>query len=65
MPKHKTYVRDFYGNKKDCVDIIAWCRENFGDDRRGTDWDFYLVDHKLCIDIMDDKFKVMYELWHG
>ena len=60
MTKHKTYVCDFNANREV---ILNWCRKNFGEP--GNDWEFYLINNRLCIDIMNDKYKVMYELWHG
>jgi hypothetical protein len=56
------YTYDCVFRKEDPSVIVKWCRKNFGE--RGNGWDFYLNQGRVIIEIRDDKFKVMYELWH-
>ena len=56
------YRYDCKFRKEDPSIIVKWCRRNFG--QRGSGWDFRLISGLIEIDIWDDKYKVMYELWH-
>jgi hypothetical protein len=57
------YVRDCKFRKEDPAIIIKWMRRNFGERRHG--WDFSLQIHTGCvtIELWDDKFITMYEMW--
>ena len=56
------YTYDCVYRKQDPSVIVKWCRRNFGE--RGNGWDFYLNRGRVIIEIRDDKYKVMYEMWH-
>ena len=56
------YVYDCKKKKEDPSIIVKWCRRNFGE--RGNGWDFYLNQGRVIIEISNDKYKVMYEMWH-
>lgn len=56
------YQRDYKYRKEDPADIVKWMRRNF--DERGQGWDFSLVGGRIEIEIWDDKFITMYEMWH-
>jgi hypothetical protein len=43
------------------VEYIKWCRRNLGD--RGSDWDFWLANGVLYIEVWGDKAKFTYEMW--
>jgi hypothetical protein len=43
------------------VEYIKWCRRNLGD--RGSDWDFWLSNGVLYIEVWGDKAKFTYEMW--
>ena len=59
---HKTvYNRDCSYHKEDPSIIVKWMRRNFGERHQG--WDFSLVGGCVTIEIWDDKFKTMYEMW--
>lgn len=55
------YVYDCKAKKEDPINIVKWCRRNFGE--RGVGWDFLLTSGNVTIVLWDDKFKTMYELW--
>ena len=57
------YTRDCRFRKEDPSVFIKWCRRNFGE--RGVGWDFTYVSELATIEIWEDKFKVMYELWQN
>lgn len=57
----KIYTRDCRYRKEDPSVFIKWCRRNFGE--RGVGWDFTYVSEVATIEIWDDKYKVMYEMW--
>ena len=57
----KVYTRDCRFRKEDPSNLIKWCRRNFGE--RGVGWDFTFVAEFVTIEIWDDKYKTMYELW--
>jgi len=61
MGTHHFYNCEKPGNKSQ-IDIIKWCRRNFG--ARGFGWDFTTSGKNVIITINDEKFKTMYELWH-
>ena len=56
------YTYDCVYRKEDPSVIVKWCGRNFG--QRGSGWDFYLNQGRVIIEIRDDKYKVMYEMWH-
>ena len=56
------YVRDCWYHKEDPVIIVKWMRRNFGERHRG--WDFSFVGGCVTIELWDDKFITMYEMWH-
>jgi hypothetical protein len=56
------YTYDCVFRKEDPSIIVKWCRRNFGE--RGNGWDFYLNQGRVIIEIRNDKYKVMYEMWH-
>ena len=56
------YTYDCVYRKEDPSVIVKWCRKNFGE--RGNGWDFYLNQGRVIIEISNDKYKVMYEMWH-
>jgi hypothetical protein len=58
---HNFYNCEKPGSKSQ-IDIIKWCRRNFG--ARGVGWDFTTLGKNVIITINDEKFKTMYELWH-
>ena len=59
---HKTvYQRDCRYHKEDPSIIVKWMRRNFGERHRG--WDFSLAGGCVTIEIWDDKFITMYEMW--
>jgi len=55
------YVYDCKAKKEDPINIVKWCRRNFGE--RGVGWDFLLTSGNVTIVLWDDKFKTMYEMW--
>jgi len=55
------YRRDCRYRKEDPSIIIKWMRRNFGERHRG--WDFSLVGGCVTIELWDDKFITMYEMW--
>ena len=57
----KFYIRDCRYHKEDPSIIVKWMRRNFGERHQG--WDFSLVGGCVTIEIWDDKFKTMYEMW--
>ena len=60
---HKTvYQRDCSYHKEDPTIIVKWMRRNFGERHQG--WDFSLVGGCVTIELWDDKFITMYEMWH-
>jgi hypothetical protein len=61
MPR--TFVYDCRGKKENPEIIVRWLRRNFGE--RGNGWDWYLASGKVCIEITEPKYVVIYELWHG
>jgi hypothetical protein len=59
---HKTvYQRDCRYHKEDPAIIVKWMRRNFGERHQG--WDFSLVGGCVTIELWDDRFITMYELW--
>ncbi|NDB83889.1 MAG: hypothetical protein EB127_14375 [Alphaproteobacteria bacterium] len=60
---HKTFVYDCRSKKENPEIIVRWLRRNFGE--RGKGWDWYIASGKVCIEIAEPKFVVMYELCHG
>ena len=56
------YTYDCVYRKQDPSIIVKWCRRNFGE--RGNGWDFYLNRGRVIIEIRNEKYKVMYEMWH-
>ena len=60
---HKTvYNRDCSYHKEDPSVIVKWMRRNFGERHQG--WDFSLVGGCVTIELWDDKFITMYEMWY-
>ena len=60
---HKTvYNRDCSYHKEDPSIIVKWMRRNFGERHQG--WDFSLVGGCVTIELWDDKFVTMYEMWY-
>ena len=60
--EHKTvYNRDCRYHKEDPTIIVKWMRRNFGERHQG--WDFSLVGGCVTIELWDDKFITMYEMW--
>lgn len=57
----KFYIRDCRYHKEDPSIIVKWMRRNFGERHQG--WDFSLAGGCVTIEIWDDKFKTMYEMW--
>jgi hypothetical protein len=55
------YTYDCIFRKEDPSVIVKWCRRNFGE--RGNGWDFILNQGRVIIEIRNDKYKVMYEMW--
>ena len=55
------YNRDCKYHKEDPVVIVKWMRRNFGERHHG--WDFSLVGGCVTIELWDDKFITMYEMW--
>lgn len=59
---HKTvYNRDCRYHKEDPTIIVKWMRRNFGERHKG--WDFSLISGCVTIELWDDKFITMYEMW--
>jgi len=59
---HKTvYNRDCRYHKEDPTIIVKWMRRNFGHRHQG--WDFSLIGGCVTIELWDDKFITMYEMW--
>jgi hypothetical protein len=59
---HKTvYQRDCRYHKEDPAIIVKWMRRNFGERHQG--WDFSLAGGCVTIELWDDKFITMYEMW--
>jgi hypothetical protein len=59
---HKTvYQRDCRYHKEDPSIIVKWMRRNFGERHQG--WDFSLAGGCVTIELWDDKFITMYEMW--
>jgi len=56
------YNRDCTYHKEDPATIVKWMRRNFGERHHG--WDFSLVGGCVTIELWDDKFITMYEMWH-
>ena len=56
------YNRDCEYHKEDPATIVKWMRRNFGARHHG--WDFSLVGGCVTIELWDDKFITMYEMWH-
>jgi len=64
--KHKNgnitvYNRDCRYHKEDPTIIVKWMRRNFGHRHQG--WDFSLNGGCVIIELWDDKFITMYEMW--
>ena len=64
--KHKNgnitvYNRDCIYHKENPAVIVKWMRRNFGERRQG--WDFSLNGGCVIIEVWDDKFITMYEMW--
>jgi len=55
------YNRDCRYHKEDPSIIVKWMRRNFGERHQG--WDFSLVGGCVTIELWDDKFITMYEMW--
>ena len=55
------YNRDCSYHKEDPSIIVKWMRRNFGERHQG--WDFSLVGGCVTIELWDDKFITMYEMW--
>lgn len=55
------YVRDCTRRKEDPAQLIKWCRRNFGE--RGSGWDFQFISGCVTIELWEDKFITMYEMW--
>jgi hypothetical protein len=55
------YNRDCRYHKEDPTIIVKWMRRNFGERHQG--WDFSLVGGCVTIELWDDKFITMYEMW--
>jgi len=55
------YTYDCVYRKEDPSVIVKWCRRNFGE--RGNGWDFILNQGRVIIEIREQKYKVMYEMW--
>jgi len=49
--------------KGDPMEVIKWCRRNFGN--RGDGWDFSGSDKAVDITIWSQKLITMYELWQN
>lgn len=56
------YTYDCVFRKEDPSVIVKWLRRNFG--QRGNGWDFILNQGRVIIEIRNEKYKVMYEMWH-
>jgi hypothetical protein len=61
MGSKTQYTYDCVYRKEDPSIIVKWCRRNFGE--RGKGWDFILNQGRVIIEIREDKYKVMYEMW--
>ena len=64
--KHKNgnrtvYNRDCRYHKEDPTIIVKWMRRNFGERHQG--WDFSLIGGCVTIELWNDKFITMYEMW--
>lgn len=55
------YTYNFKKRNEDPSKVIKWMRRNFGD--RGRGWDFHLAGGNIIVEIWENKFKTMYELW--
>jgi hypothetical protein len=55
------YVRDCKYRKEDPATIVKWMRRNFG--HRHSGWDFSLISGCVTIELWDDRFITMYEMW--
>ena len=55
------YNRDCRYHKEDPTIIVKWMRRNFGERHQG--WDFSLISGCVTIELWDDKFITMYEMW--
>ena len=55
------YIRDCKYHNEDPTIIVKWMRRNFGHRHQG--WDFSLIDGCVTIELWDDKFITMYEMW--
>jgi hypothetical protein len=61
MGSKTQYTYDCVYRKEDPSIIVKWCRRNFGE--RGKGWDFILNQGRVIIEIREQKYKVMYEMW--
>lgn len=55
------YHYDYRYRKEDPSKIIKWLRKNFGE--RGLGWDFSISNGCVIVEIIDSKYKTMYNLW--
>ena len=55
--------KQYSAGNKDSLEVIKWCRRNFGD--RGDGWDFAGSGKSLTIFIWSNKLQFMYEMWQS
>ena len=48
-------------NKEDAVELIRWCRRNFGE--RGVGWDFTYHRDNVIIEIWNERLLTMHEIF--
>lgn len=58
--RRKYYTYNYRQRRENPVDIIVWCRNNFGD--RGAGWDFSVTNSsgEIRIEIWNDRLDVMW-----
>lgn len=55
------YTYDYSYRNEDPAKLIKWCRKNFGE--RGMGWDFTISNGCVIVEIIDHKYKTMFNLW--
>jgi hypothetical protein len=55
------YHYDYRYRKEDPSKMVKWLRKNFGE--RGLGWDFSISNGCVIVEIIDSKYKTMYNLW--
>ena len=59
--RKNVYYYDCAYRKEDPMKIVKWLRRNFGE--RGVGWDFLLSRNMVVVEIWEEKYITMYEMW--